>query len=75
MIVHFQGSFFLFSTTEGLAAITSCTLSDAQGKGGNIGRLSDDHSIIAILGCQACRSALLGKKRLPEVYVQPTLRL
>ncbi|MDO4235529.1 hypothetical protein [Pseudomonas sp.] len=54
----------MFSTTEGLAAITSRTVSDAQGKGGNIGRLSDDDAIIAILGCRARYSALSGKKRL-----------
>ncbi|MBD8146826.1 hypothetical protein IFT37_01280 [Pseudomonas fluorescens] len=63
MIVH-AGILFLFSTTKGLVAITSGTVSDVQGKGGKIGRLSDDHSIIAILGDQACRSARHGKKQL-----------
>ncbi|KRP66173.1 hypothetical protein TU82_10495 [Pseudomonas orientalis] len=53
---------FLFSTTEGLAAITSRAAGDVQGRGGNIGRLSDDHSIIAIFR-EAGPAASLARER------------
>ena len=49
MIVHFKGPFSCFQPLGGLAAITSRAGRDAQGGARNIGRLSDDHAIIAIL--------------------------
>jgi len=48
LIVHFNGP-SLVITTGGLAAITSRAGRPAQVNAGNIGRLSDNHAIIAIL--------------------------
>jgi hypothetical protein len=48
LIVHVGFLSLIVNRKGGLAVITSRVDRDAQGKAGNIVRLSDDHSIIAI---------------------------